>query len=227
FALAGAALVFAFAVTLRGFGWDEALMAVVALAVGLVPEGLPAVITITLAIGVQRMAARHAVIRRLPAVETLGATTIICSDKTGTLTRNEMTVRRVVTAGGMVPVGGAGYDPTGHGFIPDAVARDLLLAGLLCNDAELHPEGWVLQGDPMEGALVAAAMKAGLDPAAERAAGRLDTIPFDAEHRFMATLHDLPGRGRTLLVKGAPERVLAMCTDQAGASGPQPLDAAH
>ena len=226
FAFLGALLVFVFAVTLRGFGWDEALMAVVALAVGLVPEGLPAVITITLAIGVQRMAARHAVIRRLPAVETLGATSIICSDKTGTLTRNEMTVRRVVTATGMVTIGGAGHDPTGHGFAPDPVTRELLLAGLLCNDAELHPDGWRVEGDPMEGALVAAAMKAGLDPAAERAAGRLDTLPFDAGHRFMATLHDLPGRGPVALVKGAPERVLAMCADQAGASGREPLDGA-
>ena len=225
FAFVGGALVFAFAVTLRGFGWEEALMAVVALAVGLVPEGLPAVITITLAIGVQRMAARHAVIRRLPAVETLGATSIICSDKTGTLTRNEMTVRRVVTADGMALIEGAGYDPTGHGFAPDPVARELLLAGILCNDAELRPRGWKVEGDPMEGALIAAAMKAGLDPAAERAAGRLDAIPFDAEHRFMASLHDLPGRGRAVLVKGAPERILAMCADQAGASGPQPLDA--
>lgn len=224
FAFVGAVLVFVFAVTLRGFSWDEALMAVVALSVGLVPEGLPAVITITLAIGVQRMAARHAVIRRLPAVETLGATSIICSDKTGTLTRNEMTVRRVVTATGTVLVEGAGYDPTGHGFAPDPVAHQLLLAGLLCNDAELHPDGWRVEGDPMEGALVAAAMKAGLDPAAERAAGRLDTIPFDAEHRFMATLHDLPSLGPVVLVKGAPERVLAMCADQAGASGRQPLD---
>ena len=226
FAFVGAVLIFVFAVTLRGFGWEEALMAVVALAVGLVPEGLPAVITITLAIGVQRMAARRAVIRRLPAVETLGATSIICSDKTGTLTRNEMTVRRVVTAEGTLLIEGAGYDPTGHGFTPDPVARELLLAGLLCNDAELHPQGWKVEGDPMEGALVAAAMKAGLDPAAERRAARLDAIPFDAEHRFMAILSDLPGRGRMVLVKGAPERILAMCADQAGASGPQALDAA-
>ena len=225
FAFLGAAAVFAFAVTLRGYAWDEALMAVVALAVGLIPEGLPAVITITLAIGVQRMAARQAVIRRLPAVETLGATSVICSDKTGTLTRNEMTVRRVVTAEGVTLVEGAGYDPTGHGFAPGHVARDLLRAGLLCNDAELHPGGWTVEGDPMEGALIAAAIKAGLDPAAERAGGRLDAIPFDAEHRFMATLHDAGG-GRVLLVKGAPERILAMCADQAAAAGPQPLDAA-
>ncbi|VDS09792.1 putative cation-transporting ATPase F [Paracoccus haematequi] len=224
-AFVGAAAVFAFAVALRGYAWDDALMAVVALAVGLVPEGLPAVITITLAIGVQRMAARRAVIRRLPAVETLGATSIICSDKTGTLTRNEMTVRRVVTADGVTLVEGAGYDPTGHGFAPDPVARDLLRAGLLCNDAELHPGGWTVEGDPMEGALIAAAIKAGLDPAAERAGGRLDAIPFDAEHRFMATLHDTGG-GRILLVKGAPERILAMCAHQAAAAGPQPLDAA-
>lgn len=225
-AFVGAAVIFAFAVTLRGYPWDEALMAVVALSVGLVPEGLPAVITITLAIGVQRMAARQAVIRRLPAVETLGATSIICSDKTGTLTRNEMTVRRVVTADGAVLVGGAGYDPTGHGFTPGQVARDLLRTGLLCNDAELHPGTWTVDGDPMEGALIAAAMKAGLDPARERAAPRLDTIPFDAEHRFMATPHDMSGGGRVLLVKGAPERILAMCATQASASGPQPLDAA-
>lgn len=226
-AFVGAAVIFAFAVTLRGYAWDDALMAVVALAVGLVPEGLPAVITITLAIGVQRMAARHAVIRRLPAVETLGATSIICSDKTGTLTRNEMTVGRVVTADGVTPVAGAGYDPTGHDFTPDPVVRDLLRAGLLCNDAELHPGTWKVEGDPMEGALIAAAIKAGLDPATERAATRLDAIPFDAEHRFMATLHDMSGQGRVMLVKGAPERILTMCDGQSATSGAQPLDHAY
>ncbi len=225
FAFAGAALIFVFAVALRGFSWEDALMAVVALAVGLVPEGLPAVITITLAIGVQRMASRRAVIRRLPAVETLGATSIICSDKTGTLTRNEMTVRRVVTADGVTMVQGAGYDPTGHGFAPDGITRDLLRAAILCNDAELRPDGWKVEGDPMEGALITAAIKAGLDPVAERGAGRLDAIPFDAEHRFMATLHALP-EGPVLLVKGAPERLLTMSGDQAGASGLQLLDAA-
>ncbi|MDQ1901153.1 cation-transporting P-type ATPase [Paracoccus sp. WLY502] len=226
-AFVGAALIFAFAVSLRGYAWDEALMAVVALAVGLIPEGLPAVITITLAIGVQRMAARRAVIRRLPAVETLGATSIICSDKTGTLTRNEMTVGRVVTADGVTVVQGAGYDPKGHDFNPVPAVRDLLRAGLLCNDAELHPGTWKVEGDPMEGALIAAAMKAGLDPATERAARRLDAIPFDAQHRFMATLHDVPGRNRVMLVKGAPERILAMCTDQASGAGAQPLDHAY
>jgi len=223
-AFVGAALIFAFAVSLRGYAWDDALMAVVALAVGLVPEGLPAVITITLAIGVQRMAARRAVIRRLPAVETLGATSIICSDKTGTLTRNEMTVGRVVTADGVTVVQGAGYDPTGHDFTPEPTARELLRAGLLCNDAELNPGTWKVEGDPMEGALIAAAMKAGLDPATERAARRLDAIPFDAQHRFMATLHDVPGQGRLMLVKGAPERILAMCARQASGAGAQGLD---
>ena len=226
-AFIGAAVLFVFAIALRGFAWDEALMAVIALALGLIPEGLPAVITITLAIGVQRMAGRNAVIRRLPAVETLGATSVICSDKTGTLTRNEMTVRRVVVADGGARIGGAGYDPTGHDFTPDPVTRDLLRAALLCNDAELRPDGWRVEGDPMEGALIAAAIKAGLMPEAVRpAAPRLDTIPFDAAHRFMATLHDLPGQGRVVLVKGAPERILAMCADQANATGTRPLDPA-
>lgn len=237
FALAGAAVLFAFAVTLRGFTWDEALMAVVALAVSLVPEGLPAVITITLAIGVQRMAARNAVIRRLPAVETLGATSVICSDKTGTLTRNEMTVRRVVTAEDALLVEGSGYDPGEHRLFEDggprgpaghAASLSLVRTGLLCNDARLRPDTkpWHVEGDPMEGALVTVAMKAGFDPENERVEWpRLDVIPFDAEHRFMATLHKMSLAEHVVLVKGAPEAVLAMCSLQESSSGATTLDA--
>ncbi|MDP2358296.1 MAG: cation-transporting P-type ATPase [Beijerinckiaceae bacterium] len=239
FAFIGAAVLFLFAVGLRGFSWDEALMAVVALAVSLVPEGLPAVITITLAIGVQRMAARNAVIRRLPAVETLGATSVICSDKTGTLTRNEMTVRRVVAADQATLVGGSGYDPGAHRLFEDTALRDreshatsvsLIRAGLLCNDAHLRSDGkdWKVEGDPMEGALVTLAMKAALNPEHERAEWfRLDEIPFDAEHRFMATLHRTPLSDHIVLVKGAPETVMAMCDRQEAATGATTLDAKY
>jgi magnesium-transporting ATPase (P-type) len=220
-ALAVAALVFAFAVWVRGYGWAEALMAVVALAVGAVPEGLPAVITITLAIGVQRMAARHAIIRRLPAVETLGAISVICSDKTGTLTRNEMTATRVVAGGHQLAVSGSGYTPDGVleavGHDDDAAAiaaaAPLVRCGLLCNDARLHrhADGWTVAGDPMEGALVALAMKTGLNPEHARAEWpRLDEIPFDAAHRFMATLHRGPQGEAMAFVKGAPETLLEM-----------------
>jgi len=217
-AISAAALLFVFAVLARGYEWLDALMVVVSLAVGVVPEGLPAVITITLAIGVRRMAARHAIVRRLPAVETLGATTVICSDKTGTLTRNEMTTRRVVTAAGEIVVGGSGYEPRGE-FSPslDACARRLIEAAALCNDAHLHEvEGqWRVDGDPMEGALVALAMKAEIDPTTLREhQERLDVVPFDAQHRFMATLHRDEDGGANILVKGAPERVLAMCRSE-------------
>jgi magnesium-transporting ATPase (P-type) len=237
-AIASAVLLYLFAVYVRGFDWPEALIAVVALAVGVVPEGLPAVITITLAIGVQRMAARNAVIRQLPAVETLGATSVICSDKTGTLTRNEMTARRVVVPGDEILVGGSGYAPgnerlfsgddetafSGHG-----TALTLIRTGLLCNDAHLrHAAGaWVVHGDPMEGALVTLAMKAGFEPENVRAEWtRIDEIPFDAQHRFMATLNHIPYDRKVVLVKGAPERLLEMCARQAGPSGEEPLDAA-
>lgn len=235
--IAVAALLFAYAVGLKRMDWVEALMMVVAIAVALVPEGLPAVITITLAIGVQRMAARHAIVRRLPAVETLGATTVICSDKTGTLTRNEMTACRVVTGAGSIGVSGAGYAPLGAFALPGdgaglpANARRLVEAGLLCNDAHLRQAagGWHVDGDPMEGALVALAMKAGLEPDALRAGHpRADEIPFDAQHRFMATLHGLADGGAELFVKGAPERVLAMSGAQLDASGAtMPLDTAY
>ncbi|WP_051882179.1 cation-translocating P-type ATPase [Parvularcula oceani] len=216
--LFGAAL-FAFAVHLRGFGWVEALIAVVAVAVGAIPEGLPAVITITLAIGVQRMAARNAVIRRLPAVETLGATSVICTDKTGTLTRNEMTVARLLTGEEEVPVSGGGYAPEGALGIPEggearARTERLVRCGLLCNDARLKEEDglWSVIGDPMEGALLALGAKAGL-PEAARDWPRLDEIPFDAAYRYMATLHRSPEGVPTAFIKGAPEAVLSLCAN--------------
>ena len=236
--IAGAVLLFAFAVLARGFAWPDALIAVVALAVGVVPEGLPAVITITLAIGVQRMARRNAVVRRLPAVETLGATSVICSDKTGTLTRNEMTARHVVTAGHRIEAAGSGYAPAGaltvtggDEDVDSVAAAPLLHCCVLCNDARLEQAGeaWNVDGDPMEGALVSLGMKAGLDPANVRGEWpRLDEIPFDAQHRFMASLHAGPGGQYRLFVKGAPERLLAMCRIQLGGDGAeQPLDEAY
>jgi len=214
---AGSVLLFAFAVLARGYDWIEALIAVIALAVGIVPEGLPAVITITLAIGVRRMAARNAVIRKLPAVETLGATSVICTDKTGTLTRNEMMAAQLFTAGQRIQVTGSGYVPEGElrpiGGGGDDEAKDLLLrCGLLCNDAALSrgEDGrWRVSGDPMEGALLVLARKAGLDAEAARARWpRLDVLPFDAAHRFMATLHGSPGEAPVVFIKGAPEALL-------------------
>lgn len=235
-AISLAVLLFVFAVFARDYVWDEALLVVVALAVGMVPEGLPAVITITLAIGVQRMAGRRAIIRRLPAVETLGSTSIICSDKTGTLTRNEMTVRRVIASGRETGVEGVGYDPSG-GFTLDGEAQDgpppealhLARCGLLCGDADLlqgEDGHWRVEGDPMEGALVALAVKAGLDADAERKAWeRIDTLPFDARHRYMATLNAAEGEDPVIFVKGAPERLVEMCDRQMGREGEEELDA--
>ncbi|MBP6797659.1 MAG: HAD-IC family P-type ATPase [Luteimonas sp.] len=236
-AISASAALFVFAVAFRGYDWVDALMIVVALAVGVVPESLPAVITITLAIGVRRMAARNAIVRRLPAVETLGATTVICSDKTGTLTRNEMTARSVVTTAGIVDADGAGYAPEGAlsarqgGDVARAAAQRVARIGLLCNDAQLLDAGagrWRVDGDPMEGALLALAGKAGFDPAALRSAHpRLDEVPFDAAHRFMATLHAQDGEGALMCVKGAPEQMLALCTAQADGDGrEQALDVA-
>lgn len=237
-ALVASAALFAFAIGVRDYGWLDALMIVVALAVGVVPESLPAVITITLAIGVRRMAARNAIVRRLPAVETLGATTVICSDKTGTLTRNEMSARSVATTAGRALADGGGYAPIGALAARDggdatlASAQRVARIGLLCNDAQLHEgEGarWRVDGDPMEGALLALAGKAGFDGAAMRNAHpRLDEVPFDAAHRFMATLHaDAEDGGALVCVKGAPEQVLALSARQAGRDGgAEPLDAA-
>ncbi len=223
--LAGTVLLFGFAVLVRDFALDDALIAVVAVAVGVIPEALPAVITITLAIGVQRMAARKAVIRKLPAVETLGATSVICTDKTGTLTRNEMTVRHIFVDGHQLLVSGSGYGPggalTAENHDDDAAAigaaSSIIRCGLLCNDARLRQNGsdWLVDGDPMEGALTALAIKAGFDPTHARAEWpRLDEIPFDAAYRFMATLQRGPAGERIVFIKGAPEALLAMVGDQ-------------
>ncbi len=220
--LALAALAFVFGIALRGYSAGEMFLAAVGLAVAAIPEGLPAIVTITLAIGVQRMARRHAIVRRLPAVEALGSVTVICSDKTGTLTRNEMAARRLLIADGAVAVSGVGYAPHG-GFTLDGrelavedmpLLADIGRAALLCNEATLSCEGetWRMLGDPTEGALLTLAAKAGLDIASERDAWpRADVIPFESEHRFMASLHhDHAGHG-LIVLKGAPERVLALC----------------
>ncbi|HVL71533.1 MAG TPA: cation-transporting P-type ATPase [Beijerinckiaceae bacterium] len=217
---------------LQGSPASEMLLAAVGLAVAAIPEGLPAIVTITLALGVQAMAKRSAIIRRLPAVETLGSVSTICSDKTGTLTRNELTARTVVTAAGAYELAGIGYEPRGAvlrdgaEIDPDGapVLVQALRSALLCNDAVVREAdgAWRVEGDPTEGALLVAAQKAGLDPAEEaRLRPRTDEIPFEAEHRFMATLHhDHAGSGAVHL-KGAPERVLEMCRCEADG---RPLD---
>jgi magnesium-transporting ATPase (P-type) len=221
--LAGSALTFGFGRVVHGMPAVDIFLAVVGLAVAAIPEGLPAIVAITLAIGTQRMARRSAIVRRLPAVETLGSVTAICTDKTGTLTKNEMTLVSALLPARTIDVSGVGYAPEG-GFSVDgkpiaaADAQDLQAfarCALLCNDAALRlADGhWQLTGDPTEGALLTLALKAGLDPQTERTDHpRVDEIPFESEQRFMATLHhDHEGNAQAYL-KGAPERVLALCT---------------
>ncbi len=187
--------------------FSEMFMAVVGVAVAAIPEGLPAVMTITLAIGVQAMARRNAIVRRLPAIEAIGSVSVICTDKTGTLTRNEMVVAAAETPAGVFEIAGEGYGPEGA-ITPAGDLSRLALAAALCNDAALHQRAghWTVEGDPMEGALLAFAGKVGGDHAARR----LDVVPFDSRHRFMAVLSE-GAVGRLVHVKGAPERVLRMC----------------
>jgi Ca2+-transporting ATPase len=206
--------------------------------VSMVPEGLPVAMTIALAVGMQRMAARGAIIRRLSAVETLGSTTVICSDKTGTLTRNEMTVSELWLPGARrIAVAGSGYTTRG-GFSEGAAAlpgddpalHDLLHAALLCNDADLAPVtgGASVQGDPTEAALLVAAAKAGLDLAAQRqAAPRQHEWPFDADSKLMATAHAPPGGTPFVVIKGAPEAVLRLCAGTDAHTVPQAQAAAE
>jgi magnesium-transporting ATPase (P-type)/nucleotide-binding universal stress UspA family protein len=231
------AATFAIGVLWHGHPPNEMFMMAVALAASAIPEGLPAIMTITLALGVRRMAGRKAIIRHLPAVETLGSVTVICSDKTGTLTRNEMTVQRVITGERVFEVTGVGYAPDGGIRLDGAAApadeypelAEIARAAVLCNDALLRKrdDDWQVEGDPTEGALLAFAVKAGADPAWERESlPRADVIPFESEHRLMATLHhDHEGQG-VIYVKGAPERILEMCDRQAGPEE-TPLDPAY
>ncbi len=226
-----------FGTLVRGNTVSDMFMASVGLAVAAIPEGLPAIVTITLAIGVQRMARRNAIIRRLPAVETLGSVTTICTDKTGTLTRNEMTGKTIATVSDLLEVTGVGYEPTGVFLVggneialadyPDIL--ELARAGMLCNEASIFSENnrWELHGDPTEGALVSLAMKAGLELVTERQRlSTIDTVPFESENRFMASLHAQDETGSVIYVKGAPERILSMCSYQRRTGTDEPIDLA-
>jgi cation-transporting ATPase F len=233
--------------TARGNPPHEMFKAAVALAVGAIPEGLPAAVTIMLAVGVARMAKKKAIIRKLPAVEALGSTTVICSDKTGTLTQNQMTVRAAWCGGAEYEFTGSGYDPTGDVRVVGATglmrAEDhpallkLLACGALCNDAALVTRDglWEIHGDPTEAALIVAARKfAGVDLSRDGLTARftrLDAIPFESDRQFMATLHaSITGavggaEGRVVFVKGSVERVLGMCATALGQRGDSiPLD---
>ncbi|MDL1909317.1 cation-translocating P-type ATPase [Chloroflexi bacterium CFX6] len=208
----------------------------IALAVAVVPEALPAVVTISLAIGVQKMVKRHALVRRLPAVETLGSTTVICTDKTGTLTRDEMTVRRVFVAGHLLNVSGAGYDPNGNfssngsSLEPSDQLKELLRGAALASDARIvfneADRRWRIKGDPTEGALVVAAAKAGVKKAeVDEQYPRVNEIPFTSETKRMTTLHRMDGKV-VAYSKGAPEIILETCARQLTAEGEIELDAA-
>ncbi|MEA5452964.1 cation-transporting P-type ATPase [Leptolyngbya sp. CCNP1308] len=217
----------------QGGSWIDMFEAAVALAVSAIPEGLPAVVTITLAIGVNRMAKRNAIIRKLPAVEALGSATVICSDKTGTLTENQMTVQAIYAGGQHYCASGGGYSPKGDitqvskgkemaldaAELPPALVQ-CLTAGILCNDSQLKQTGtdWTVVGDPTEGALITVAEKAGLSQSGLKAATpRMDAIPFESEYQYMATLHD--AQPRMIYVKGSVEALLRRCTQSLDAQG--------
>ena len=236
FAILAIALIAAlFGILVHDKSLEEMFLSAVGLAVAAIPEGLPAIITITLAIGVQRMAGRNAIIRRLPAVETLGSVGVICSDKTGTLTRNEMMVQSLVFAERSFEVSGSGYDPHGEFIDGEGESGDpanpLLAtccrAAILCNDATLTEQdgAWSLHGDPMEGALVVLGMKGGYDHSLlTEQMPRTDVIPFESEHRFMATLHHDHNNEGCIYIKGATEAILPRCGKQYETDGAQPID---
>ena len=234
-----AMMLLVFGYFVQHFEFTELFMAVVSLSVAAIPEGLPAVLTITLAVGVQAMARRNAIVRRLPAIETLGSVSVICTDKTGTLTRNEMMVASVVTHVHIFSFEGNGYEPNGVVKLNDssvsgcdyAILDELGRTAVLCNDASLHKrEGiWIVEGDPMEGALITLSKKIGIDTRKELSTwARTDAIPFDSKHCFMATLNHDHENHAFVSVKGAPEQLFAMCNEQRSTSGgTEPLNLAY
>lgn len=214
---------------LHGMPFAELISATIGFAVAAIPEGLPALVTITLAIGVQQMAKRNAITRKLPAVEALGSVTTVCSDKTGTLTKNEMTVRSIITPVAAYAVSGLGYDPAGaieplDGAEAGGDLAAVLSVATLCNDAHIVQDPstavWSLVGEPTEGALKVVAKKGGVQASGTRVA----VLPFDSANKFMATLNQGAGGSRALLVKGAPDRLLERSLTQRGADGAEPLD---
>ncbi|MDP1932963.1 MAG: cation-transporting P-type ATPase [Gammaproteobacteria bacterium] len=233
-----AALLLTYGYLVDDYAFADIFIVVVGLTVAAIPEGLPAVLTVTLAIGVQAMARRNAIVRRLPAIETIGSVSVICTDKTGTLTRNEMMVTTAVTSHHLVVLDGSGYEPVGilrlqqdeGGHAANKIIKadecsalsELARIAALCNDAALSNLNgvWTVEGDPMEGALLAFAGKIApeFSPGAS-AWPRTDTVPFDARHRYMATLHHDDEQRGFVFVKGAPEQILAMCKDQRAADG--------
>ncbi len=218
-----------------GYSWTEMFEAAIAFAVSAIPEGLPAVVTVTLAIGVSRMARRHAIVRKLPAVETLGSATVICSDKTGTLTENQMTVQAIYAGGQHYTVTGVGYAPQGEILLDEkpvnwdnsSALKECLKAGLLCNDSHLEKKDgqWQVVGDPTEGALIAVANKVGYTRSGlEEEMLRLDVIPFESEFQYMATLHETSSstneqKHRIIYVKGSVEAILKRCQLRLDAQG--------
>jgi magnesium-transporting ATPase (P-type) len=224
------AVLFVGGFVLHDYSAADLFLAAIGFAVAAIPEGLPAILTITLAIGVQRMAGRNAITRRLNAVETLGSVTVICSDKTGTLTKNEMTARRAVTRDGVYEVTGTGYAPDGDvqtdrdGTDTPVGLTALVEAMAVANDSQVVEEDgrWIVDGEPTEGALQTLALKAGFDAAPYR---RIAVVPFESEHKLMATLEETPDGRCVVLVKGAPDRLLDRSTGELGPDGStQPLD---
>ncbi|PLZ92032.1 carbonate dehydratase [Fischerella thermalis CCMEE 5196] len=222
-----------------GYSWVEMFEAAIAFAVSAIPEGLPAVVTVTLAIGVSRMARRHAIVRKLPAVETLGSATVICSDKTGTLTENQMTVQAIYAGGQNYTVTGVGYVPEGKILLNEKpvnwdnspALQECIKAGLLCNDSHLEKKNgqWQVVGDPTEGALIVVANKVGITRSSlEEEMPRLDVIPFESEFQYMATLHKTASDQKqgTIYVKGSVEAILKRCQQMLDVEGNLiPLDA--
>lgn len=232
--LALSALIYLFGHFFRHYEPEELLMSVIGLAIAAIPEGLPAILSIILAVGVQHMARRKAIIRTLPSVETLGSVSVICSDKTGTLTRNEMTVKRVETRDADFTVTGIGYAPVGEilaggqkiDFASQPTLERLIDCFRICNESSLgqEPDGqWTVKGEPTEGALITLYEKTGIE---HRPVERIATLPFDSQYKYMATL-TVSGDANTIYIKGAPDRLLDMCVKERTNAGERDFDRAY